>query len=125
MSNTTYSNEDYLEAILQNEKNGETKSIDVANALDVSKPAVHIATHDLIEKGMITKENYGNIILTKKGRAVAKEVLSKHNIMKNFLLNIGVSQENALSECCKIEHVISKETIECLVRFCKEHGIEL
>lgn len=125
MTNTTYSNQDYLEAILLHEVNGSTKSVDVAKELNVSKPAVSLATKELIAKGLITKESYGDIYLTDRGREVATATLKKHNILKNFLLGIGVSQDTALDECCKIEHIISDETTLCLIKFAKEHGLEL
>lgn len=125
LNNTTFSNEDYLEAILVNEKNGEAKSIDVAHTLGVTKPAVHIAINSLITKGLVTKESYGSIILTPQGRTVATDILKKHNILKSFLMGIGVSEDIANDECCKLEHIVSDTTLLCLIKHCKDKGITL
>ncbi len=125
VNNTTFSNQDYLEAILTNEKDGKTKSVDIAHALNVTKPAVHIAINNLIAKGLVTKESYGAIVLTDKGRSIANDVLNRHNILKCFLLGIGVDEQIANEDCCKLEHVVSNETLLCLIAHCKKHGIEL
>lgn len=124
MDRITKSKEDYLEAILVFEKNGCTRSIDVAKALGVTKAAVSIAMNDLILKNLITKESYGNIILTKKGREIATAILNKHELIKKVLMGIGVSESTAELECCKIEHILSDETINCLKKFSNKHNIE-
>ncbi|MFA6866343.1 MAG: metal-dependent transcriptional regulator [Clostridia bacterium] len=121
MTNITKSNEDYLETILLFENNNAAKSIDVANALGVSKAAVSIAMNDLIKKDLITKESYGDIILTPLGRGIATSILSKHKLIKKILIGIGVSEENAENECCKIEHILSDETINCLKEVCQRN----
>lgn len=123
MVKTTISNEDYLEAILLLEKdNKSVKSVEVAKKLEVSKPAVSIAMNDLIQKGLVTKESYGNINLTDAGRNVANSVLERHKIVKKVLIGIGVSEENADIECCKIEHILSNETLDCLKRVCEKNN---
>ena len=80
----TQSNEDYLEAILLLENNGSTRSIDVANLLKVSKAAVSIAMKDLMDKELVEKAPYGDIFLTAKGRQIATETLTKHNLLRKF-----------------------------------------
>ena len=114
MKALTQSIEDYLEAIHILEKNGSVKSIDVAARLGVSKPAVNKAMNELKERGLITKQSYGKIVLTEQGRAIACNVFERHNLIKKFLLKIGVSEETSEIDCCKIEHVLSNETILCL-----------
>ncbi len=107
--------EDYIEAIYILEQESKTvKSIQIATQLSVSKPAVHKAMDELQKKGLIEKTSYSGIELTAKGRKLAKEVYAKHMLIYNFLLQIGVSKETAEIDCCKIEHVISEETIACL-----------
>lgn len=122
MKDITKSNEDYLECILNLENNGATKSIDVAYDLNVSKAAVSIAMNDLQAKGFIKKESYGEIILTSLGRDIAQSIYKKHTLVKNFLLGIGVNSDIAEEECCKIEHILSDETLACLKKFCDKNN---
>jgi Mn-dependent DtxR family transcriptional regulator len=116
--NLTKSNEDYLEAILMLEKaNDKIRSVDIAKLLKVSKPGVNKAMNVLKENDLIDKADYGDIILTDKGRELAKEVYKKHRLINAFLLELGVSKEVAEVDCCKIEHVLSDETIEQIATF--------
>ncbi|MEG1509136.1 MAG: metal-dependent transcriptional regulator [Clostridia bacterium] len=114
MKHTTKSNEDYLETILKLETNGSVKSVLIANALDVSKAAVSVAMKELIERNLIKKEIYGDIQLTPQGRKIAKGIQEKHTLIKKLLVAIGVSEATAEIECCKIEHILSEETVKCL-----------
>ena len=115
MKNLSKSIEDYIEAIYMLEKeNGKVRSIDIASKLDVSKPAVNKAMHELKEIGIIDEFNYSNIVLTEKGKKFAKQLYSKHVLICNFLISIGVPEETAQIDCCKIEHVISPETLKCM-----------
>ncbi len=124
MKHTTKSNEDYLEAILLLEdKESHVKSVKVAEYLGVTKPAVSLAMNDLIARGLIKKESYSDITLTEEGRNVAKYVLQKHELVKKVLTFIGVSDATAEIECCKIEHILSDETIECLKNICKKNNL--
>ena len=121
MKNLTKSIEDYIEAIyiIEQEK-GEIKSIDIAYKLGVSKPAVNKAMNELNTLNLIEKSNYSNIVLTDEGRKLAKKIYNKHTLIYEFLLSIGVSKENANIDCCKIEHVISDETAECMKKQIKK-----
>ena len=117
MKNLTKSIEDYIEAIYMIEQEQEKvniKSVDIASRLGVSKPAVNKAMNELNNLNLIEKSNYSNIVLTVKGRTLAKKIYDKHTLIYEFLLSIGVSKENANIDCCKIEHVISDETAECM-----------
>ena len=118
MKELSKSIEDYIEAIymIEQEK-GEIKSVDIAAKLSVSKPAVNKAMNELNKLNLVEKSNYSNIIMTEKGRNLAKKVYDKHILIYNFLLSIGVSEQNATIDCCKIEHVISDETAECIKKF--------
>ncbi len=111
----TKAEEDYLEAIyLLGGNGGRVQSVAVSNHLGVSKPAVHMATNDLAKKGLIEKERYGDLSLTREGLAVAEEIYGRHTLLKQLLLYIGVSEETAENDCCKIEHTLSKETVQKL-----------
>lgn len=115
----TKSVEDYLEAIYIFEEKGDSniQSLKIANYLNVSKPAVTKAMNKLQEDGFIEKEFYGTIKLTSEGRKIGKEVYDKHLTIKKFLLSIGVSEENAEIDCCKIEHNICDETLQKIKEF--------
>lgn len=114
----TNSNEDYLEAILILKlKKGKVRSIDIAKHLNVSKPGVNKAMNVLKDNDLIEKEDYSDIVLTKKGEAIAKEIYKKHTTIKEFLLKLGVDEENSEIDCCKIEHVISDATFDAIKDF--------
>lgn len=121
--NLTKSIEDYLEAIYKYELNGENyiPSLKIAKALNVSKPAVAKAMNRLHADGYILKELYGQISLTDKGREIGKLVYDKHKTIKEFLIKIGVSDQNAEIDCCKIEHVICSETLNKIKDYNKNH----
>lgn len=113
MSNLTMSTEDYLETIYMIElENNSPKvhSVTIAKHLGVTKAAVSRAMNHLASSELIEKELYGNISLTEKGREIAIAVYEKHLTIKTFLMNIGISEEVASIDCCKIEHIISEET---------------
>ena len=115
--------EDYLETILLlHKKNGQVRSIDIAHELNYTKPSVSVAMKNLREKEYITMEDKGYITLTEAGRKRAEGVLEKHTILSDWLISIGVSQETALEDACRIEHVISDETFGCIKNSFPENG---
>ena len=117
-SKLTVSEEDYLEAALMLTLKGERiKVTSVAEMLGVSKPAVTNAIDNLAEKGLMTKQPYGDIFLTDDGRDFAERVYGKHRLLRDFLQKLGVSAEIAEIDCCKIEHVLSDETVTCIRKF--------
>lgn len=117
MRKFTESQEDFVEALLMLEQKGEPlETTRVAKLLNVSKPAVHQMGHILIERGLINRIDYGDMSLTDSGRALAEEVLARHNILRDYLLSIGVSEEAADEDCCRMEHAISQETFNAIIR---------
>ncbi|MGI6710857.1 MAG: metal-dependent transcriptional regulator [Bacilli bacterium] len=121
MKKLTMSNEDYLEAIIILEKEGNVKLTKIAEMLKVSKPAANKAMNLLEEKGFITKETYGNIILTEKGKEAGNKIYKKHLNIKNFLTSLGVKEETAEIDSCKIEHVISEETFQSILKYLEKN----
>ncbi|MDD4839190.1 MAG: metal-dependent transcriptional regulator [Clostridia bacterium] len=120
MKELTKSNEDYLEAVYILELSGEKiKSVKIANMLAVSRPAVNRAMNELFDAGLVEKTDYSEISLTNEGRKKAKTVYHKHTLVKEFLIKLGVSEKTAEIDCCKIEHIISQETIEKIEIFTK------
>ena len=91
----------------------------VAHILEISKPAVHQMGHELIDRGWITRIDYGDMALTDEGRAIATKIYDRHKVLRRFLLQIGVSPEVAEEDCCLMEHVISDETFEAIKKLLK------
>lgn len=119
MNSNKYSEslEDYLEAICVH--GGENvKSIELARDLKVSRASVNKAINTLIKKGMVEKELYGEISLTAEGKQVSKNILWKHKLLRDFLINnLKISPDIANKEACAIEHTISDETAHKLEAF--------
>lgn len=116
MKKLTKANEDYLEAILLLSGGDiSVKSVRIAEFLNVSKPAVNKAMAELSAMNLINKSSYSYITLTEEGRKIAQSVYNKHIKIKEFLLKIGVSELVAEEDCCKIEHIVSEETIEKII----------
>nr|WP_307992975.1 metal-dependent transcriptional regulator [uncultured Niameybacter sp.] len=113
------SGEDYLETVLELEQlYGVVRSIDIAKKLNVSRPSVNKAINNLKEAGMVTQQSYGDIKLTDLGRKTAKDIIYRHTLIKKFLTYVlGLSPQIAEADACKIEHILSPETIEKLEDF--------
>ena len=110
--------ENYLEAILViNNKKGYARSIDVANELGFSKPSVSVAMKRFREDGYIIIDKDGKISLTDKGTEIAKRVYERHQVIAKALILIGVDEETAYEDSCKIEHDISNQTFEKLKEY--------
>ena len=105
--------EDYLEAILTlREKHGMVRSIDVANDLGVSKPSVSIAMKKLRENDLISVDADGHITFLPEGEAIARRIYERHELLTRFFTKLGVPQEIAAADACKVEHVLSQETFD-------------
>ncbi len=107
--------EDYLEAMLMmKEKHGYIRSIDVAEKLNVTKPSVSYATKRLKESGHITMDKDGLITLTETGMQVATEMLKRHKALTKFLIILGVDEETAQEDACKLEHDLSQKSFDAI-----------
>ena len=110
--------EDYLESILiLRERIGQVRSIDVVNEMEVTKPSVSIAMKKLRENGYILTDRDGYITLTEQGLAVASRIYERHKVLTALLISIGVDEETAAADACKIEHDLSDQTFAKI----KEH----
>lgn len=114
MQNTHESKENYLETIFLLEKKlGNVRSIDIANELNYSKPSISRAVQVLKKDGFICTDKDGYIILTDNGRAKAAEIYYRHRLLTDFLIqSIGLDEETADIDACRIEHIISAVTLE-------------
>lgn len=108
----------YLETIyVLSLKNHSVRSIDVAEHMGYSKPSISRAVGILKQGGYLTMESDGCLNLTEQGITAAKSIFERHNVLTEFLVRIGVSEETASNDACKIEHVISEETINSIKKF--------
>lgn len=106
----------YLETIyVLIEKTGAVRSIDVAEYMGYSKPSVSRAVGLLKQGGYITMAADGYLSLTDEGRSAAKKIFERHTVLSQFLMRVGVSSEMAAKDACKMEHVISDETL-CAIK---------
>ncbi len=110
--------EDYLEAILVlSKQGGGVRSVDIASMLGVSKPSVSHAMKLLREDGYIAMDRYGTVTLLEKGEEIAMRIYERHQVLTKMLEGLGVSEEVAKADACKLEHDISDESFEKI----KEH----
>lgn len=113
--------ENYLETILiLKQKLGNVRSIDIANELNYTKPSISVAMKHFREDGYISIDENGYISLTQSGLAIAERVYTRHTLLTKALIHIGVSEETAKEDACRIEHDISDETFEKLREFCEK-----
>ena len=115
------SRENYLEAILMlHRKHGYVRSVDVANHLGFSRPSVSVAMSNLRKLGLITTDEHGLLLLTPEGLREAESVLERHTLITNWLVGLGVNEQTAAEDACRIEHEISQESFECIRRHVEE-----
>ena len=114
--------EDYLETILiLRQRNGMVRSIDIAREKNISKPSVSIAMKKLRENGYIAMAADGHITLLPRGEAIARSVYERHELLTRLFVELGVPEDIAAADACKVEHVLSEETFACI----KAHGLGL
>ena len=114
--------ENYLETILVLGKRlGNVRSIDIANELGFSKPSVSYAMKQFRENGLVYVDDNGYIKLTEDGKVVAERTYERHEVLTGYFVALGVDEETAAEDACRIEHVISQKTFEMI----REHAKKL
>ncbi len=112
------SGEMYLETIyVLSQKGGTVRSIDICEHLGYSKPSVSRAVGLLKNSGYITVSREGYITLTDLGIAVSKKLFERHTMLSKLLISLGVSNETATEDACRIEHVISEESFNAIKKY--------
>lgn len=107
----------YLETIyLLSQQQQNVRSIDVAEYMGYSKPSISRAIGLLKQGGYVVVDDDGFLKLTDSGLEVAKKVFERHTIVSRFLIKLGVEEEIALEDACKIEHVISDQSFDAIKR---------
>ena len=114
--------EDYLEAMLMmQESHGFIRSIDIAEHLHVTKPSVTYATKRLRGNGYITMDKDGLITLTDSGMEIADRIYTRHKLLTEFFVHLGVDEQTAREDACMVEHDLSETTFDAICRHAK-HG---
>ena len=117
--------EDYLESILMlKEAKGYARSVDIALKLGVTKPSVSVAMKHLRENGYITVDDDNLISLTEKGNQIASRIYDRHRTLTRYLVKLGVQEDVARADACKMEHDLSEETYQAMKNALNEvlHG---
>lgn len=108
----------YLETILVLiKKKGQVRSIDIVNEMNYSKPTVSVVMKDFRGEGLINMDDDGYITLTESGLAIAERIYERHQVLSEILMSLGVDEQTASADACKIEHDLSDRSFNCL----KEH----
>ena len=114
--------EDYLEKILMlQEKKGSVRSIDIAVAMGFSKPSVSIALKKLRQNGYVNIDGGGFITLTESGQEIAERVFERHRLISQLLIALGVDEEIAKEDACRVEHDLSVESFEAIKEYCRKN----
>lgn len=109
------SGEMYLETILTlSEKLDAVRSIDIVREMNFSKPSVSNAMKLLKEEGYILIDDNGYITLTEDGHFIAEKIYERHTTLTQWFVSLGVSEETATEDACRIEHIISDESFNAI-----------
>lgn len=105
----------YLETIyLLDRQRGYVRSVDVAEHMGYSKPSVSRAVGLLKQGGYLTSDAAGYLKLTDSGKAVAEKIFERHSVLSHLFIRLGVNEDVATEDACKIEHIISDETFAAI-----------
>ena len=112
------SGEMYLETIrILSSKGNSVRAIDICEHMGYSKPSVSRAMKILKDKELITIDSHGHITLTAQGAHIANTMYERHKLLTEMLIKLGVDEDNATADACKIEHCISEATFEAIKAF--------
>ena len=117
--------EDYLEAIfhLVDQKHV-ARSRDISQRLDVNRSSVTCAVQSLAEKGLVNYEPYEAITLTRRGKALAKEIVRRHEVLRDFLVKVlSIEAVKADQAACRMEHAVPSPVLERLIEFVEFHEV--
>lgn len=110
--------EDYVEVIYNlQKKKDRVHTNDIASAFDISAASVTEVFQKLHEEGYIDYKKYSGVNLTKKGKKLAVLTKNKHNVLKDFLLLLGVDEDIAETDACEMEHILHEETMKMITKF--------
>lgn len=111
--------QDYLEAILiLSKKQDSVRATDICNYFGYARATVSVFMKQLKENGYVSIDEHNHITLTKAGLEIAEEIYERHEFLTDLFLKIGVSEDVAEKDACRVEHYVSRETFEALKNFC-------
>ena len=117
------SGEMYIEAIyVLSQNSSAVRAIDVGDYLGYSKPSVSRALGLLKDEGLVKKDNDGYLKLTTAGEILAKRIYERHTVLSTLFMNLGVDEETAAEDACRIEHYISDKTFDAIKAHMKKYG---
>ena len=109
--------ENYLETIyILSQQQNEVHAIDICTYLSYSRPTVSIVLRQMRENGLVTVNEDNHIHLTEEGLAIASRIYERHTVLSKMLIHLGVSEETAEADACRMEHVISDESFQAIKR---------
>lgn len=118
------SGEMYIEAIyVLSLKSNTVRGIDIGDYLGYSKPSVSRALGLLRNEGLVKKDSEGYIKLTEAGNILAKRIYERHTVLSQMFINLGVDEETATEDACRVEHYISDKTFEAIKAHMKQYGL--
>lgn len=107
----------YLETIyILSRKSSTVRAIDVGESMGYSKPSVSRAMGLLKQAGYVTADEAGFLTLTDAGREIASKIYERHTVLQNLLMRLGVDEETASADACRMEHVISDQSFQAIRR---------
>lgn len=120
------SGEMYLESIyVLSKQSSYVRSIDISEYMGYSKPSVSRAVNLLKNGGYIVMDEENYITLTECGREIAEKIYSRHTVLTKMLVGLGVSEEIAAQDACRMEHTISDESFDAIKRHLEDKGISI
>ena len=115
--------QDYLESILiLSRKQESVRATDICNYFGYARATVSVFMKQLKENGYVDIDERNHITLTESGLEIAEEMFERHEFLTDLFLKLGVSEDIATKDACRIEHYVSKETFEAIKRVCEEHA---
>ena len=123
--NIRESGEMYLETIyILSQKSSAVRGIDVAEYMGFSKPSVSRAIGLLKSDGLVQTDKSGCLQLTESGEAKAKQIYEKHLLLSKLFINLGVDEDTAIADACRIEHYLSDQTFEAIKNHVRMYSSE-
>lgn len=122
MNDAGESKEDYLERILMLSKEKENvHAVDIAASMGFSKPSVSVAMKKLQDLGYVEVGPHQELLLTETGKQIAEKIYERHEILGGLFMALGIDEEIAYEDACKVEHDLSNETFDAIKKYYLEH----
>ncbi|MBQ7059470.1 MAG: metal-dependent transcriptional regulator [Firmicutes bacterium] len=119
------SGEMYLETIyVLSQSSSHVRAIDVGDYMNFSKPSVSRAIGLLKKDGLVVTDESGGLKLTEAGEKKAKSIYERHTVLTKLFIGLGVDEETAVNDACRIEHYISDKTFEAVKAHLAKYGSE-